>query len=87
MRTVGEILEEALDLTEDERIELADALEDSTLSPEEREVKAEWDAEIKRRIDAHDAGLTVGIPAEQVMEEVQAKLREVREERRVRRSG
>ena len=85
--TFDEILQDALMLSEDERIELAEKLHNSTLPPEEREIKAEWDAEIARRIADLEAGRTKGIPAEQVMEKARAKVREVREARRVRSRG
>jgi putative addiction module component (TIGR02574 family) len=86
-RTYEEILKDALTLTEDERVELAESLHDSLLSPEEREIKAEWDAEIARRVADFDAGLTVGIPAEEVIAKARERVREVREARSVRSRG
>ena len=86
-RTYDEVLKDALSLTEEERAALAEALDDSRLTEEEREIKAEWDAEIDRRIADHEAGLTQGIPLEEVIANAQAKLREDREARRVRSRG
>jgi len=86
-RTYDEVLKDALSLTEEERAALAEALDDSRLTEEEREIKAEWDAEIDRRIADHEAGLTHGVPLEEVIANAQAKLREDREARRVRSRG
>jgi putative addiction module component (TIGR02574 family) len=76
-RTYDEILKDALTLTEDERVELMEALDYSRLSPEEREARAEWDAEIARRIAEIEAGTAKLIPAEEAVAKARAKVREV----------
>ena len=80
-RTVDDILQEALLLSEEERVELAESIHDSLLSPEERAIKAEWDAEIARRIAEVEAGTAILIPAEEVMKDARASVRKARRTR------
>ena len=72
-RTYEEVLQDALALTEEERGDLIDALEDSGLTEEERQAKAEWHAELARRVAEIEAGTAVLIPAEDVIRELRAK--------------
>ena len=65
--TFDKVQAEALKLSETERADLADLLWTSIV--ERAEVDAAWDAEIRRRIAALDAGLTDGSSAEDVFNE------------------
>jgi len=77
-RTYDEVLKDALSLTEEERAALMDALEDSWLTEEERKEKAEFWAEIERRVAEVEAGTAELIPAEEAIERARTKLRESR---------
>ena len=65
--TYDRVQAEALKLSETERADLADLLWTSII--ERTEVDAAWDAEIRRRVAALDAGHTIGTPAEAVLDE------------------
>ncbi|MBD3332303.1 addiction module component, family protein [candidate division GN15 bacterium] len=54
----NELLTRALHLTEDQRAELATRLLDSLDPDAEAEVESAWASEIKRRLDAFEAGVT-----------------------------
>ena len=62
IRTAGALLDDALQLTESERAELAARLIES-LDPEaDDDVAVAWDAEIRDRLDDFDAGRIRPVP-------------------------
>jgi len=71
--TYEQIAAEAMQLSPQERADLADRLWISIDTPEA--VAAAWDAEVARRIAQIDSGEVETIPQEQVMAELRAKLR------------
>jgi putative addiction module component (TIGR02574 family) len=73
-RTLDDIRDEVLALEVEERGAVADAIWESFLTDEEREVQAAWIEEAERRIDAMRSGKVKGIPWEQVKAKVLAKL-------------
>ena len=73
-RNYEEILEDALALPVEERGHLAEELYDSTLTDEERSLEEEWD----RRAEELISGKVKGIPADEVIEEARAALRNAR---------
>lgn len=77
VRATESLLEEALDLPESERAELAAALLRS-LDPEysSPEIEAAWAIEIQKRIRSIDAGEVKMIPWEEVRARLESKLRE-----------
>ena len=70
---VDQLLREALRLPADARAKLAgeliSSLDDST--PDSDRDMA-WAAEIRKRIDAYDAGQVTSVPADQVLEDIKA---------------
>lgn len=62
----------AMQLTPDERVDLAEKLWVSVDSPET--IAAAWDEEIARRIAQLDAGEAETLPADQVIAELRARL-------------
>jgi len=77
-RTYEEIRTEALQLSFEERSWLADDMWESTLSDEERAIAKEWIDVAERRADELESGEVKGIPAEEVIDRVKAKLRAAR---------
>ena len=73
-RTFDEIYEDALMLDGEVRGALADAIWESCLTDEEREIQNEWIAESERRLEEMRTGKVKGIPYEKVMTDVRAKL-------------
>jgi len=71
--TIEQIKSEAMNLSPDDRADLADWLWVSATP--RAEVEAAWDAEIARRIAEIDAGTATLIPAEEVMARIEEKLR------------
>lgn len=53
-------------LTPEERARLAEAMTESLRDAVPPDVEAEWEAEIKRRVDAYERGEATLIPAEEV---------------------
>ena len=70
-----ELMAEALRLPEDQKVSLAYRLLSSIEPPESTEIRAAWDAEIRRRIAAFDRGETQAIPAADVFNEVDRQLK------------
>ena len=70
---VTQILEQTYKLSHEERVEIAHAV---LLSLELEDPAAEeaWNEELIRRVAQIERGETVGIPAEQVFEELRRKL-------------
>jgi putative addiction module component (TIGR02574 family) len=75
MRSADEILDEAMQLSVEERSWLGEDLLDSVKTGEERAIEQEWLVEIERRVAEVEAGTAVLIPAEQVIRELKAKSR------------
>ena len=68
----------AMSLTVDERAELAERIWESVTAEEQASIEEAWCEEVDRRIARADARGTPGIPAEQVLSEIEAELRKGR---------
>ena len=68
-----DIVKEALELPEDQRISLAHRLLSSVEPPESPDTAAAWDDEIRGRIGKYDRGETRPIPASEVFAELEQK--------------
>lgn len=75
--TLEQLKAEAMQLSPEERADFADWLWISATPREE--VEAAWDAEIARRVAAVDAGEAKWIPAEEVLAEIDEKIRAAKE--------
>jgi putative addiction module component (TIGR02574 family) len=62
----AEIEKSARLLTPEERARLAEAMTESLREAMPSEIEAEWEAEIKRRVEAYERGEVTLIPAEDV---------------------
>lgn len=71
--TIEQIKREAMNLSPDERADLADWLWVSAVP--RAEVQAAWDTEIARRIAEIDSGTAKLIPSEEVFSAIDEKLR------------
>lgn len=69
-RNYDEIRDEALELSDEERLDLAEELYDSALSDEERALEAEWDRRAEELID----GRVKGIPVEESIARARAAM-------------
>jgi putative addiction module component (TIGR02574 family) len=69
-----QILQSALSLSPDERVEIAESLILSLDDERAAEIEAAWAVEIKRRIESIDKGQVQLIPADQVMREMRERL-------------
>ena len=67
------ILEEALALSEDDRLRLAERLLDSVPRASAEEIAHAWDAEVMRRIEASERGETAARDWDEVVRELRAK--------------
>ena len=75
MNTQAEqVLQTALTLPPDDRVEIAESLILSLDEERAAEVEAAWAAEIKRRIESIDKGEVQLIPADEVMRQMRARL-------------
>ena len=72
-RTLDELREEAMKLGVEERGALADAIWESLLTDEEREIQQSWIEEAERRLQEMEEGTVELIPGEQVIRELRAK--------------
>ncbi|MBI3939371.1 MAG: addiction module protein [Acidobacteria bacterium] len=72
------LLEEALELSERERAEIAGALLESLEPPLDPEVDQAWREEVARRVAQLEAGGVETIPWEQVRDQLWARLSEAR---------
>jgi putative addiction module component (TIGR02574 family) len=70
--TIEQLKAEAMKLSPEDRADLADWLWINVAFRDE--VKAAWDAEIERRIRRLESGEDEGIPAEEVLAKLRAKL-------------
>ena len=65
----------AMSLTPEERTQLAERIWESVTSEEQASIEQAWCKEVDRRIARADKRGTPGIPAEQVLSEIEADLR------------
>lgn len=72
-RTLEQIQEDALQLPAEDRMQLMQALHDSVMTDEEREVEQAWIEEAERRYQDWKAGRARGIPGEEVMARLRQK--------------
>ena len=75
MKSVEEIVSQALLLPKDQRFSLAHRILSSVEPEIKSEVEAAWDMEIRERIKRYDAGLAVGVPGPKVFRELDKKLK------------
>jgi putative addiction module component (TIGR02574 family) len=73
MARLEEIREEALRLTRRQRLKLAQELQASVMTAEEREVEQTWFDEAERRLAAWKAGASKTIPADEVFSRLREK--------------
>jgi putative addiction module component (TIGR02574 family) len=71
--TYQQVAHAAMQLSPDERVDLAEKLWVSVDTPEA--IAAAWDEEIARRVAQLDAGEVKTVPAEQVFAELRARLK------------
>jgi putative addiction module component (TIGR02574 family) len=69
-----QILQSALNLSPDDRVEIAESLILSLDEKRAAEIESAWAAEIKRRIASIERGEVTLIPADEVMREMRARL-------------
>ena len=72
---VQKLLDDALDLSDDDRIQLAELLLESVDPAREEELQSEWEAEIARRIHELETGTAKTIPWEDVRRELYERIR------------
>lgn len=72
-RTAEDVRDEALQLTPEERLHLAQELHDSVLSAEERDVEQAWIDVAEQRYDEWKAGRATMHSAEDVLGELRVK--------------
>ena len=75
MKSLEDIESEALLLPKDQRFTLAHRILSSVEPEMEAEAEAEWDMEIRERIKRYDAGLTSGVPGQEVFAQLDKKLK------------
>ena len=73
--TTKQIEEAALKLSKRDRARLAEKLQDSLRTREEREILDAWIKEAERRNQEMESGKVVGIPADEVFRRVRASFR------------
>jgi putative addiction module component (TIGR02574 family) len=69
-----QILQSALALDPDDRVEIAETLLLSLDDDRAAEIEAAWAAEIKRRIESIDRGEAQMVPWEQVLQEMRERI-------------
>jgi len=69
------VLDAALDLPEQERARIADALLRSLEPPPELDVEAAWRKEVRQRVAGLEAGEVKGVPWSEVRETLSGRLR------------
>lgn len=74
-KRTSNLLRMALELSEEERIELAYALEESATPFKDPAIEEAWNKEISRRIKELDSGRAKTVPWKEVQEKVKQKLR------------
>lgn len=73
-KTLDEVRDDAMELGVEERGALADAIWESFLTEEEREIQNEWIAVAEQRLEEMRSGKVKGIPWEKVKADLKAKL-------------
>jgi putative addiction module component (TIGR02574 family) len=71
MKTLESIAADALELTVEDRLALAEKMVMSI--PEDPEIEEAWDKEIRRRIEQYDRGEVTGIPGPEVFRAIREK--------------
>ena len=71
---VEELTARAKELPTEQRARLAEEIL-ATLDPQDQEVDAAWDAEIRKRIEEIETGAVKTVPAEQAFAQVRQALR------------
>jgi putative addiction module component (TIGR02574 family) len=74
-RTLDQIAEEAMTLSTEERVELADRLWASLDEAQRAEYDRAWAEEVERRVDEVNAGTVHTIPASEVFAEMEQRLK------------
>jgi putative addiction module component (TIGR02574 family) len=69
-----EVKDQALQLSREERLELASLLLDLDQQEANPEIEAAWEEEIRARVQAVEKGRVKGIPYEEVLERVNRRL-------------
>jgi len=72
--TLEQVTKEAMDLSPQQKLALAEFLLKSADVAIDPEAEAAWDSEIRGRIQAIDEGRVVGVPYEEVMRSAAARL-------------
>ena len=72
--SLAKITKEAMDLPRRQKLALAEFLLESADATADPEAEAAWDSEIRDRIRAIDEGRVAGVPYEDVMRSVEARL-------------
>lgn len=72
-KTLEEVRDEAMTLGVEERGELADAIWESLLTDEEREIQEAWLVEAQRRLSELESGKVKGVPLEDVVARLRAQ--------------
>jgi hypothetical protein len=70
MKSIEDLASEAALLPKDQRFTLAYRILSSVEPEVEAAIEAEWDLEIRKRIDRFDGGLAVAVPGERVFAEL-----------------
>lgn len=73
--TIDTLTQDAMHLSEDQRITLAHRLLSSIEPPESEQIESAWNTEIKRRISRFRKGLVETIPADEVFAQLDARLK------------
>jgi putative addiction module component (TIGR02574 family) len=76
---LDQVSQAAMSLTPAERAELAERIWQSVTAEEQASIERAWCQEVDRRIAQADERGAPGIPAEQVLSEIEADLRKGRE--------
>jgi putative addiction module component (TIGR02574 family) len=69
-KSAKQVLEQAMALDLDDRAELVEQLSDTLEPSTDPEYVAAWEAELRRRIDAHESGESKGIPWEEARKQI-----------------
>ena len=77
-KTLETITHDVLELPRSDRLALAQIIFDHDQGPADPNVEAAWDEEIRARLEAYREGRLACIPHEQVMADIEARLRECR---------
>lgn len=72
---MDEVLRQALDLPEEDRVDLAGALLESIEAPADSDIELAWREEIARRAADLDAGRALTVPWEEVRGRLYERLR------------